>query len=299
MKRIYGNVVLVTGASSGIGKTIAYLLMTMGYRVYGTSRKKMDETVGDVNSEPVKSCGFIKMVQMDVCNEDSVKAAVNYILDREGTIDILINNAGFGIAGSVEDTTAEEALKQFDTNFFGVLRVCRNVIPVMRQNHRGLIINIGSVAGLISIPFQSMYSASKYALEAMSETLRIELKPFGINVTLIEPGDTKTGFTGSRQFTAAANENSVYTGRFKKSLSVMIKDEMNGPAPDTVAKIVAKVTEMKNPPVRIVAGFKYKVIVFLKRIIPACIVEYFITRIYDIPDHQHDDFSEGQLSELN
>ena len=278
MKKNYGNVVLVTGASSGIGKSIAEYLKEMGCRVYGTSRKIIGECCNEIAVSD--NGGFIRMIRMDVCDEDSVKKAVNFVLEKEGRIDVLVNNAGFGIAGSVEDTSTEEALSQFDTNFFGVHRMCRNVAPIMRKQKKGLIVNISSVAGLISIPFQSMYSASKYAVEALSEALRIELKPFGVKVTLVEPGDTKTGFTGSRQVVKEANENSVYYEKFKKSVETMARSEMNGPDPIIVAKTVARVMRMKNPPIRKTVGFSYKTIVFLKRLVPSRFLSYVVGKLY-------------------
>ncbi|MCM8711152.1 SDR family oxidoreductase [Clostridium sp. SYSU_GA19001] len=269
------KVVLITGASSGIGQAIANTLMEKGYRVYGTSRNIKEENIIKAKS----GSGFLKMIPLDVRSDESVKAAVEYILQKEITIDILINNAGFGIAGSVEDTSPEEALSQFDTNFFGVLRMCRAVLPKMREQKQGLIINISSVAGLISIPFQSMYCASKYALEAMTEALRIEAKPFGIKVSLVEPGDTKTGFTQMRQYTAASY-NSAYNLAFLKSIKKMEKDEQNGPTPKLIVDAVLKIMNSKNPPIRIVAGFSYKTLVFLKRILPSRFVEFVVSRIY-------------------
>jgi len=274
-----GDVVLVTGASSGIGKAIAEKLARLGYKVYGTSRKQ--QPLDSSNTVQEYASGFFKLIQLDVCSEESVKNAVEYVLEKEGTIDVLINNAGFGIAGSVEDTSTEEAQKQFDTNFFGVHRMIRHILPVMRKNRKGIIINISSVAGIFSIPFQSMYSASKYALEAMSEALRVEVKPFGIKVVLVEPGDTRTEFTSRRQIVAAADdENSVYKESFKRSLNTMIRDETNGPEPDVVAKVVIKVLKRKNPPVRVVVGASYKVLVLLKRFVPARFVEYIIEKLY-------------------
>lgn len=276
MRQIYGNVVLITGASSGIGKSTAELLMNNGYKVYGTSRKL------SVEKQEIASPndGFLKMLQLDVCNEESVKNAVDYVVAQEGSIDILVNNAGFGIAGSVEDTTPEEAYSQFNTSFFGVHRMCRQVLPIMRRRKRGLIINIGSVEGYLSIPFQSMYSAAKFALEAFTEVLRIEVKPFGIKAALVEPGDTKTSFTSSRVLVAAAKKNSDYGNRFFKSIESMAVSEQKGPDPKTVANIVLKIAEMKNPPVRITVGFQYKLFAFLKRILPARLVEFVISKMY-------------------
>jgi short-subunit dehydrogenase len=279
MGRVNRKVVLITGASSGIGKALANILMEKGYKVYGTSRKQPTGNGGGNTLQPDANGGFIKMIQLDVCSGDSVKEAVEFIVEQEGCIDVLINNAGFGIAGSVEDTSEEEAYQQFNTNFFGVHRMCRQVLPIMREQGSGLIVNVSSVAGLISIPFQSMYSASKYALEALSEAMRIEVKPFGVNVVLVEPGDTKTGFTDSRQFVNAGSD-SVYSKKFKKSINTMIKDEVNGPSPESVAKVIARVVEMKNPPVRVVAGLQYKVFVFLKRLLPSRFVEYVISKLY-------------------
>lgn len=280
LKAHYGNVVLVTGASSGIGKAIAETLSGRGYRVYGTSRNTKPGIYNEIISPSTDSNGFLRMIRLDVCSEDSIREAVQLVLKNEGTIDILINNAGFGIAGSVEDTTTEEAYKQFDTNFFGVHRMCRNVIPIMRNKKNGLIINISSVAGLISIPFQSMYSSSKYAVEALTEALRMELKPFGINVSMVEPGDTKTGFTDKRVYVAGASENSAYRDKFHKSIDSMVKSELNGPGPNKIVQAVVKIINSKNPPVRITAGFSYKVIAFLKRILPARFVLYVVSKIY-------------------
>ncbi len=277
MKHLYGNVVLVTGASSGIGKSIAEYLMKNGFKVYGTSRNVPGGNGKLIASEGE---GFIKMVKLDVCNEASVTEAVNYVTSQEGTIDVLINNAGNGIAGSVEDTDPSEAFGQFDTNFFGVHRMCRNVIPVMRSQKKGLIINVSSVAGLISIPYQSMYSASKYALEAMTEAMRIELAQFGIKVSLVEPGDTKTGFTGSRQNAKAASQDSVYYNKFSKSIETMAKSEMNGPDPLIVAKVVKRIMSRKNPPVRKTVGLSYKAIAFLRRLVPSRLLVYIVGKLY-------------------
>lgn len=275
MQHNSGKVVLVTGASSGIGQSIAESLMEKGFRVYGTSRKAECEKI--IKAE--HGSGFLKMIPLDVCSEKSVQAAVSYILEREITIDILINNAGFGIAGSVEDTSPEEALSQFDTNFFGVIRMCRAVLPKMREQKDGLIINISSVAGLISVPYQSMYSASKAAIESMTEALRIEVKPFGVKVAMVEPGDTKTGFTAKRQYTAASS-SSAYSETFMRSISIMERDEQNGPPPNLIAAAVLRIINSKNPPIRIVAGLSYKTLVFLKRLLPSRFAEFVVSKIY-------------------
>ncbi|HBM80168.1 MAG TPA: hypothetical protein DD426_04915 [Clostridiaceae bacterium] len=267
MDNYYGNVVLITGTSSGIGKETAEFLNSNGFTVYGTSRKPSG-TDTDIN-----------MVQLDVCSEESIKKAVDYVIKKEGHIDILINNAGFGIAGSVEDTSIEEAYSQFDTNFFGMLRMSRAVLPHMRKQGKGLIINISSVAGIISIPFQSMYSASKFSVEAVTQAMRIELKPYGIKVSMVEPGDTKTGFTDKRKF-VSASESSVYKERFIKSIDAMAKSEQNGPGPRAVIKEIYRIIKSKNPPVRITAGWSYKLIVFAKRFVPDRLLEYVVSKLY-------------------
>jgi len=285
MSRWYGNVVLVTGASSGIGKSIAHYLAQRGYRVYGTSRKPRTDTEAEPgNADGVDNggmlSGFVHMLQMDVCSEESVKAAVEQVIEREGEIGIVINNAGIGIAGSVEDTSPEEAFLQFDTNFFGVHRVIRQVLPHMRKAGRGLIINMSSVGALFPIPYQSMYVAAKAAVEGMSGSLRNELRPFGIKVALVEPGDTKTGFTGNRIFVKAGGDNSDYSQYSRRSVAVMERDELNGPDPIVVAKAVARIIEKKNPPVCVTVGIKYKLLVFMKRLVPKAFESYIVGRMY-------------------
>jgi len=312
MRKHYGNVVLVTGASSGIGKSCAEYLAGMGFKVYGTSRKAqepagagMQDTSGssvndasgvgagrsvknacgaDGASKDKTACaarpGSVTMIRMDVCSEESVKAAIDYIIEREGEIGIVVNNAGMGIAGSVEDTSPEEAFMQFDTNFFGMHRVIRQVLPYMRKKGIGLIINISSVGALFPIPFQSMYVASKAAVELLSGSLRNELRNFGIKVCVVEPGDTKTGFTGNRLFVKAYGEGSAYYQQSKESVAVMEKDEMNGPDPIVVAKTVARAIRRKNPPAFITVGLGYKLLVFFKRLVPRSFESFVVARMY-------------------
>jgi len=271
MSKFYGNVVLVTGASSGIGKAIAQRLSQKGYKVYGTSRKPSDQEPCD---------GSIKMLQMDVCNEESVKETVNKIIEEEGELGIVINNAGMGIAGSVEDTSYKEAMLQFDTNFFGAHTVIRHVLPHMRKQKKGLIINMSSVGAVFPIPYQSMYVASKAALEGMSGCLRNELRPFGIKISIVEPGDTKTGFTNNRVFVKAADESSAYNDYCKRSVSVMERDENNGHSPDVVAKVVEKIINRKNPPLTVAVGLQYKLLVFIKRLVPKKLESFIVSQMY-------------------
>ncbi len=227
------QVVLITGASSGFGKAFAELLARNGYRVFGTSRRA---DFSEVNA--------VTMIPMDVNDEESVRAAVDYVCAQAGTIDVLINNAGYGISGAVEDTTVDEARALFETNFFGVHRVCKAVIPIMREQACGHIINVGSIGGVVSIPFQAFYSASKSALASLSDGLGMELKPFGIRVTRIEPGDYKTGFTSNRVMVDGSRAGSPYQRRCQRAVAVMEHDEQNGADPDKLAAKLLKIIQL-------------------------------------------------------
>lgn len=270
------KVVLVTGASSGIGKAIAETLMQEGYLVYGTSRKQEPGSVSAIATSPAG--GALKMIYLDVCSDESAQQAVAQIWKTEGRLDILVNNAGFGIAGAVELTTSEEVCRQLNTNFLGVQRMCRQVLPIMRRQKEGRIINIGSVMGIFAIQFQSVYSVSKFALEALTEAMRIEVRPFGIKVTLVQAGDTRTGFV--REFVAAAKEDRVYAERFINSINGAEKAEKSGHRPEIVAKEVLRMIKKKHPPVRVTVGWLYKLFRFLKRFAPDRLVEYVVTRFY-------------------
>ncbi len=174
------QVILITGASSGFGKVTAQALAGKGYVVYGTSRRIANGNIGQ-----------IRMLIADVTDENSVRSAVNRIMDEQGHIDVLINNAGMGIGGALEMATDEEISSQMDTNFMGMVRMCRAVLPIMRKQRQGKIINISSIAGRIAVPYQGFYSASKFAIEGYSEALSMEVYPFGIKVCVVEPGDFK------------------------------------------------------------------------------------------------------------
>jgi len=177
-------VVLITGASSGIGLAAAQILHARGARVWGASRRVI--------------AGEIPWIAMDVTDDEAVDAGVRKLIEKAGRIDALITCAGYGIAGAIEDTSSAEAQAQFATNFFGTFRAVRAVLPAMRAQEAGRIVLVGSIAGRIGVPFQGFYSASKFALEGFAESLRMEVKPFGIDVSLIEPGDFKTDFTAAR-----------------------------------------------------------------------------------------------------
>ncbi|MFO7636811.1 MAG: SDR family oxidoreductase [Clostridia bacterium] len=262
------KVVLVTGASSGIGREIAIRFAREGCTVYGTSRKAMD---------PPEGCN---MLRMNVTSQESIAHALGIILDKEGRIDVLVNNAGMGIAGSVEEMTDQECRKQFDVNYFGCLSMIRQVLPVMIGQKDGHIVNISSVAGFISIPFQSAYSSSKFALEALSKALRAEVRPYGVKVTVIQPGDTRTGFTDSREICEKAGASSHYRHVFARSLAAMEHDEKNGTDPRYTASVVLRAVKRKRPPHTVRVGLKYKLYGFAVRIVPERILEAVAASIY-------------------
>jgi NAD(P)-dependent dehydrogenase (short-subunit alcohol dehydrogenase family) len=267
-----GNVVLVTGASSGIGQACARHLAARGYCVYGTSRNA---------PQPAAATNGVTLLPMDVGSETSVERAVQSVLQREGRLDVVINNAGYGIAGAVEDTTVAEAQAQLDTNFFGVLRVCRAVLPVMRRQGSGCLINIGSMAGVVAIPFQGLYSASKFAVEGLTEALRHEVRPFGVRVVLVEPGDFRTGFTAQRQLVAAA-AGSAYAERCRAAVAVMAADESAAAEPQAVARLIERIIETDAPRLRYLVGpapQKFAVAV-LRKLLPQKVFESAIARYY-------------------
>ncbi len=258
------KIVLITGVSSGIGKACAEHLANKGYSVYGTSRKITHPLRKPTNS------GFLEIFPMDVNSDKSVQEGISYLVAKEGRLDVVVNNAGFGIAGAIEDTTIEEAKRQFETNFFGVLRVLRASLPIMRKQESGLIVNISSIAGLIGLPYQGLYSATKFAIEGLSEALRMEVKKFKIKVVLIEPGDFQTQFTANRQKTIESEKNPVYQEDFARALSAIENDERNGFPPEKIALLLEEIINDPSPRFRYLVGpFSEKLAVFLKKVMPS------------------------------
>jgi len=236
------RVVLITGASSGIGQACAVHLAARGWRVFGTSRKDTATADG------------VTMLRMDVDDEASVNRGVQEVIERAGRIDAVVNNAGYSLVGSIEDTSIEEAKAQFETNFFGALRVCRAVLPIMRQQKRGHIVNISSLAGVFGLPFGGHYSASKFALEGMSEALRYETRRFGIHVSLVEPGDYQTAITSTRRIAAAATTNDAYRERFAEMNRKQQHEEQNGATPEPIARLVERILNDPKPKLRYPIG---------------------------------------------
>ena len=267
------QVALITGASSGFGKAIAEALHARGFCVYGTTRAV---------PAPEKA-GSYRPLTMDVDSDRTVAEGIERILLEQGRIDVLINNAGFGVAGAIEDTTVEEARAQLETNFLGTHRLCRAVLPSMRKQRSGRIVNISSLAGLVSVPFQAFYCATKFAVEAYTEALRMEVRPFGIHVSLVEPGDFATGFTAKRRMVRASGPSSAYDERCRAAVGRMAEDEArNSDIGPVVRKLVA-VVESERPRLRYpVANLLQRTMVALRPALPPSWFEYLIMDNYKI-----------------
>lgn len=259
------KIAVVTGGSSGIGRETALYLKNSGCTVYEISRR----------SEGVSG---LRHISADVTDEASVQAAVAQILEEAGRIDILVNNAGFGISGAVEFTDTEEAIRQLNVNFFGMVRMNRAVISAMREQGGGRIVNISSVAAPVPIPFQAFYSASKAAINSYTMALGNELRPFGITVCAVMPGDIKTGFTAARRKVAAGDE--VYGGRIGRSVQRMEHDEQNGMESAKAGAFVARVALKNGHKPLYTIGFSYKAAVLLTKILPARPLNWLIGKIY-------------------
>jgi len=265
------KIILITGASSGFGKATASYLASQGHVVYGTSRKP-------------QLLDGVTMLTMDVTNRVSVASAVSEILAKHERVDVLINNAGMGIGGAVELATPEEIALQMDTNFGGVVNVCSAVLPLMRAQRHGLIINLSSIGGVFGIPYQGFYSASKFAIEGYSEALSLEVAQFGIKVVLVEPGDFNTGFTGSRCVSTQTSENVDYKASFARVLKNIEHDEQNGGKPLYLAKKIAKIVALKRPKLRYVVtpDVMQKVSVFLSKIMSGRHFQWLLRKFYKV-----------------
>jgi short-subunit dehydrogenase len=266
MTQLPQKVVLITGTSSGIGKCCAEHLATRGYRVFGTQRRL------GTQMQP-----GIELIQMDVDQDVSVADGVRTVIDKAGHLDVVINNAGWGLMGPVELTSLEEAKAQMETNFFGVLRVCRAVLPFMRQQGSGYIVNISSLAGIVGLPFSSMYSASKFALEGMTESLRLETRHQGIRVVLVEPGDFRTHFDRSRRFTSTSIAGTPYAEAFQRAQKAQEAEESSAPTPETVAILVERILQTNRPRLRYSIGkLSQRIVVPLKRLLPQRLFEWLL-----------------------
>jgi len=265
-------VALVTGASTGIGLACAQELAAQSYRVFGASR-----------TAPASNF-LIEWVPIDVGSDDSVREGVGRILEKCGSLDLVINCAGYAVAGALEDSTMEDAREQFETNFFGVLRVCRAVLPAMRQRRSGLIVNVSSLGGLFGLPFQGLYCASKFALEGYTETLRYEMSPFGVRVVLLEPGDVRgTGITRNRKHARGANGNSAHRDSFRTVLQVIEREERDGAFPKAVAASLRHILKQRRPRLRYTVGhMPQRLAVLAKRLLIGAHFETIIRSYYGL-----------------
>lgn len=251
------KVIFITGISSGFGKSVSALLARKGYTVYGTFRT------------PCESDSRVNKLHLDVTDVDEVNRCINQVLEKEGRIDVLINNAGMHTGGPAEMITDDLIRLQIETNFMGAVHTVKAVLPSMRRHKKGTIINITSIGGLMGLPFQSYYSATKFALEGWSEALRMELRPFNIKVIVIEPGDFHTRNTVNRVNIHTVKGDNSYEAQFSKSLTVIENDEVKGWHPDILASKIAAILEKKRPSERyVVSSLLQKLAVVLKHILP-------------------------------
>lgn len=265
------KVVLITGGSSGIGKSIGEFLQQKSMIVYGTSR----------NPEKITDSLF-PLVELDVRDENSIGKAVAEVIKKAGRIDVLINNAGVGITGPIEEIPIQEMKNHFDTNFYGPIAVMQAVLPQMRSQKSGLIINITSIAGYMGLPFRGIYSASKGALELVTEALRMETKSFGIHITNVAPGDFATNIAAGR-YHAPVIKGSVYEKAYGNILQEMNSHVACGDNPVLMGEAIFKIIATENPKIHYKVGaFMQKFSIVLKRILPDKVYEKMLMRHYKL-----------------
>lgn len=255
---------VITGGSNGIGRAAAKKFRSEGYRVFELSRHGKDED------------GIVH-ITADVSDEQSVENAFKEISEQTDRIDVLICNAGFGISGAAEFTALDSAKKQFDVNFFGAFLTVKHALPLVKKA-KGRIVFSSSAAAVFSIPFQGFYSASKAAVNSLSNALRNELKAFGVSVCALQLGDAATGFTAAREGSLAGNEQ--YGGAVEKSVAVMEKDEKNGMSPESIAKVMFKVASKKRVKNIYTVGAKYKLFCIVQKLLPSNFVNFAVGKLY-------------------
>lgn len=264
--------VLITGGSSGIGKSVGLYLVSKGYTVYGTTR----------SLTKYKDFQDFPLLEMDVRDVESVKRAIASLLQKEARLDVLINNAGVGITGPIEETPHEEILSAFNTNFNGPIHVIKAVLPQMREQKAGLIINITSLAGYMGLPYRGVYSATKSALEIITEALRMEVKDFGVHIANLAPGDFVTNIAAGRYHTPVL-ENSPYNHAYSATLLEINEGVNSGEDPIIVAKAVLKIITAKRPKVHYKVGtFSQRFSLFLKAVLPDKVFEKMLLNHYKL-----------------
>ena len=259
------RVAIVTGAGSGIGLSASKALARDGWTVYDFSRTD-------------RAAPNVKHIGCDISDEAQVRAAVSRVIEEQGRIDLLLNNAGFGISGAVEFTRAEEAEKLIRVNLLGADNVTCAVLGAMRAQRGGRILFTSSIAGILPIPFQAWYSVTKAAINAYALALRNEVAPFGVSVCAVMPGDIHTGFTAAREKSAVGDD--VYGGRIEKAVSAMEKDERNGMSPDVAGAYLAKIAGKKRVKPLYAIGAQYKLFAVLAKLLPARLSNWIVGRLY-------------------
>jgi short-subunit dehydrogenase len=266
------KVILITGGSSGIGKSVATFLSNKGYIVYGTSRNP-DRVTEKIN---------FKLLALDVTKKDTINTAVKILIEREGRIDVLINNAGVGITGPVEETPDEEIKKVFQTNVFGPIDVIKAVLPQMRKQNNGLVVNITSIAGYMGLPYRGVYSATKGTLELITEALRMEVKDFNIQMTNVAPGDFATNIASGR-YHSPVLDDSPYKSPYGNTLKLMNEHVDDGGDPIEMAKVIFKIINTEKPKIHYKVGaFMQKFSIVLKRILPDRFYEKLLLNHYKL-----------------
>ena len=264
---------VITGGSSGIGKATASLFAERGWRVFELSRHGKE--LSAISHQP--SEGEIIHITCDVCDEQSCKAAIAEVLQQTERIDVVISNAGYGISGAIEFTDIAAAEHQMDVNFMGAVRFTQAILPALRAQGKGRIIYTSSVAAILSVPYQSFYSASKAAINAFALALANEVREFGITVSVMMPGDVSTGFTDARDKSSAGEE--VYR-HANKAITTMEKDERGGMKPVQMAKLFYHIATCHSPRPQYVGGFQYRVFCFMDRILPKRFVNWIEGKMY-------------------
>ncbi|HEX9131523.1 MAG TPA: oxidoreductase [Ktedonobacteraceae bacterium] len=264
------QVALVTGASSGIGQATAELLAAHGCTVFGTSR------------EPTQVARSYRWLPMDVRSDASVEAAVQSLLEQAGRIDVLVNNAGYSQVGAIEESSIADVQAQFDTNLLGVLRVIKAVLPVMRQQSSGRIINVSSVVGQVAPPYAGVYATSKFALEGLSEALREEVRPFGVDISLVEPSFVKTRLVSQQPTTPIA----AYTPGRQAAMQAFSTSVENGMEPHAVAQVILRAATTR-PRLHYLVGRDAKALVLLKRLLPGSLFERVRRRVFRAGNRAH------------
>ncbi len=263
-------VILITGISSGFGKAMAERLAADGHKVYGTHRRDVTPIPG------------VTYVKADASDDAEVEAAVKRVTDAEGRIDVFINNAGMGIGGPLEFSSLDDARRQMDVNWMGMVRFLHFVIPVMRKQRSGKIICISSIGGLIGLPYQGLYSASKFAIEGYCEALRLELREFGVKVVVIEPGDFSTGFTATRSSVSSPEAFEAYKS-YAASMASIEHDETSGLKPEVLAAKISSIVRSKNPKYSyIVSTFLQRLSVLAKTLLPPSLFARVLAAYYKL-----------------